>query len=216
MARIPNRNQFAVTRPGWEAIRQTLYDFVPYVAAGHTTLSFFAVPQGQGTSWAGGGTKSLSDTNMTLAGQLPQGQEFLVQSIEIIAMASVTNPSTAAAVATLATIVNDQFIIRRGGNLTFTVLNKVYCQEAPLLRFPPKTNFTIEGGATSQAAVADNVLRFLNANAVGRPYLMEPPVKLASGMNFNITLNWPEGVQAVTNVHRIGIVLDGILYRQSQ
>lgn len=215
MARIPNRNQYAVTRPGWEAIRQTLYDFQPYAAAGHTSLNFFAVPQGQGTSWAGGGTKNLSDTNMTLAGQLPAGQEFLVQSIEIH-LISTANPSLAAAVATLATIVNDQFIVRRGGNLTFTVLNKVYCQEAPLMRFPPKTNFGIEGGATSQAAVADNVLRYLNATATGRPYLMEPPVKLASSQNFGITLNWPEGVQAITTIHRIGIVLDGILYRQSQ
>lgn len=215
MARIPNRNQFAVTRPGWEAIRQTLYDFQSYAAAGHTTINFFAVPQGQGTSWAGGGTKNLSDTNMTLAGQLPAGQEFLVQSIELVAI-STANPSVSAAVATLATIVNDQFIIRRGGNLNFTVLNKVYCQEAPLMRFPPKTGFNIEGGATSQAAAADMVLRFLNANATGRPYLLEPPVKLASGMNFSVSLNWPEGVQAITTIHRIGIVLDGILYRQSQ
>jgi hypothetical protein len=50
---------------------------------------------------------------------------------------------------------------------------------------------------------------------MGRPYLINP-VLLTSNQNFSVTLNWPEGPQAVTNPARVGIILDGILYRRSQ
>lgn len=220
MRTVPNKNQLSrynVNRNGWEAIRQSLYDFTTYAAAGQTQLTFFALPVGQGS-------KTLSDTNMTLAGQLPANQEFLVNSIEIYFRTITPGPSAATqdaavAVPALATAINDSYLISRTGNLTFTIGSKSYLQEAPLGRFPPKVNFKVNAAlALATTVAADSIeSRIAVANWEGRPYLLSPvDLRLVSTQNFNVTLNWPEGLQSITNAARIGVVLDGILYRRSQ
>lgn len=220
MKRIPNRanlRRYNVNREGWEAIRQSLYDFTTYAAAGQTQLSFFALPVGQGG-------KTLSDTNMQLAGQLPANQEFLINSIEIYFRTTTPAPSAstvdaAVAAPALATQVNDSYLVSRTGNLTLTIGSKPYLQEAPLGRFPPKTNFEIDAATALATTVAADSIesRIALGRWTGRPYLLSPAdLRLVSTQNFSVTLNWPEGVQAITNAARIGVVLDGILYRRSQ
>lgn len=220
MRTIPNKAQLAnynVNRPGWEAIRQSLYDFTTYAAAGQTQLTFFALPVGQGG-------KTLSDTNMTLAGQLPANQEFLVNSIELYFRTITPAPSAstvdaAVAAPALATQVNDSYLVSRTGNLTFTIGSKPYLQEAPLGRFPPKTDFELDAAVALATTVAADSIesRVAIGRWKGRPYILSPAdLRLISTQNFNVTLNWPEGVQAITNNARIGVVLDGILYRRSQ
>lgn len=219
MKSVPTRAQlqrYNVARPGFEAIRQTLYDFQAYAAAGHTQLTFFQLPIGQSG-------KTVSDTNMQLAGQLPAGVEFLVQSIEVLFFPTVpavaaANPAAFGAGA-VAAQVNDAYIVYRTGNLVFNILQKEYLKEAPIGRFPPKTYFCIDSPALSDAstAAANQQSRIAYARAGGRPYLLSPAdIKLDSNMNFNVQLNWPEGAQAIANPGRIGVVLDGILYRKSQ
>lgn len=225
MRNVPNRAEalkYSVNREGWEAIRQSVYDFQQYPAAGATQLSFFNLPIGQGTSYAGGGTKSLSDTNMTLAGQFPANQEFLIQSIEVHFYP--TTPTVAAAMpaafgAQAASVqVNDQYIFRRSGNLVLVIGSKPYLQEAPLMRFPSKTHFEINAAlADVSTAGASFQSRIAFSEANGRPYLLSPvDLLLPQNQNFGVTLNWPEGAQAITNPGRVGVVLDGILYRKSQ
>lgn len=220
MKSIPNRanlRRYNVNREGWEAIRQSLYDFTTYAAAGQTQLSFFALPVGQGG-------KTLSDTNMQLAGQLPANQEFLINSIEIYFRTTTPAPSAstvdaAVAAPALATQVNDSYLVSRTGNLTLTIGSKPYLQEAPLGRFPPKTNFEIDAATALATTVAADSIesRIALGRWTGRPYLLSPAdLRLVSTQNFSVTLNWPEGVQAITNAARIGVVLDGILYRRSQ
>lgn len=218
MRNVPNRsqlNRFNVNRNGWEAVRQSLYDFTAYAAAGQTQLTFFALPVGQSS-------KTLSDTNMSLAGQLPANQEFLVQSIEVLFLPTVpavaaANPSAFGAQA-VAAGVNDAYIVSRTGNLTFTIGSKPYLQEAPLGRFPAKTGLEVRAAlADVSTAGANFQSRIAFARAVGRPYLLSPAdLRLTSTQNFSVTLNWPEGVQAITNAGRIGVILDGVLYRRSQ
>jgi hypothetical protein len=217
MKQIPSRAGLArynVNRPGWEAVRQSLYDFTAYAAAGHTTLNFFATPNGQGG-------KTLSDTNMTLAGQLPAAQEFLVNSIEVLFFPTVPvvaadNPAAYGAGA-LANIVNDAYEVARTGNLVFTIGSKPYLTEAPLGRFPAKTHFQVDAALSQAGEVADKQGRIAYAYAAGRPYLLSPAdLRLTSSQNFSISLNWPEGVTAIVNPGRIGVILDGILYRRSQ
>lgn len=215
---VPTRAELAryqVNRPGWEAIRQSLYDFQAYAAAGQTQLSFFQAPVGQSG-------KTLSDTNMTLAGQLPANQEFLVQSIEVFF--SPTTPSVAAQMPAAqgakvaALLVNDAYIVGRSGNLNFTVGSKPYLQEAPLGRFPQKARFEVDAAlADTSTAAADSQARIAFGAWEGRPYLLSPAeILLVSNQNFVVTLAWPEGAQAITNPARIGVILDGILYRRSQ
>ena len=215
---VPSRaelSKYSVNRPGWEVIKQSLYDYQAYAAAGQTQLTFFALPVGQGG-------KTLSDTNMSLAGQLPANQEFLVQSIEVMFWPTVpavaaANPSAFGAQA-VAAGVNDAAVVARTGNLTFTIGSKPYLQEAPLGRFPPKTHLQINAALSDVSTAAGNLQsRIAYAYSVGRPYLITPvDLNLVSTQNFQVTLNWPEGVQAITNPGRIGIILDGLLYRRSQ
>lgn len=236
---IPNMevlSQYVVNREGWEGIRQSLYDYMLYPAAGLSQASFFALPQGQGTTVQGVGvagatTKTLSDTNMTLAGQLPAQQNFLVQSIEVMfypnvyhVTNAVGNPATRAvtSAATLApSIVNDEYIFRKSGNLVFTIGSKAYLQEAPMGRFPPKTNYGVQGafaGWSAATAPVDTMsVGALFPQSTGRPYMLHPAsLLLNSNQNFSITLNWPEGLQAITYPAKVGVVLDGFLYRRSQ
>lgn len=215
---VPTRAQlskYSVNRPGWEAIKQSLYDYQAYAAAGQTNLTFFALPVGQSS-------KTLSDTNMTLAGQLPKNQEFLIQSIEVFF--SPTTPTVAAQMPAafgaqaIAQIINDSYIVGRAGNLTLTIGSKPYLQEAPLGRFPQKAAFTVDGAlADVTTAGASLQSRLAFGQWRGRPYLLDPaPLLLPENQNFSVSLAWPEGVQAITNPGRIGVILDGILYRRSQ
>lgn len=215
---VPTRAQlgkFQVYREGWEAIRQSLYDFTAYAAAGQTQLTFFQAP-------VGAAGRTLSDTNMTLAGQLPRNQEFLVQSIEVFF--SPTTPTVVAQMPSVfgaqavAALVNDAYIVGRSGNLALQVGSKPYLQEAPLGRFPQKAHFITEGSASdSTTAGATQGFRTNFGYWCGRPYLLSPAeILLPENANFSITLSWPEGVQAIANPARIGVILDGILYRRSQ
>lgn len=217
MKNVPSRAQlsrYQVKREGYEAIRQSLYDYQALAATAVTQLTYFALPIGQSS-------KTLSDTNMTLAGQLPAGVEFLVQSIEVHFEANRTGtaanlPSAIGADAVMNRI-NDSFIFYNSGNLVFSVLQKDYLQEAPLLRFPPKTRMEINGAVSNAGEVADATQRLGNAYAAGRPYLLSPvDILLNSSMNFAVTLSWPEGARTYTDIARVGVVLDGIMYRKSQ
>lgn len=212
---LSDLQRYAVNRDGWEAVRQTLYDYQAYAAAGQSQLSFFQVPVGQSS-------KTLSDTNMTNAGILPANQAFLVESIEVqffptVPAVAASNPSSFGAPA-LAALVNDSYLVSRTGNLVLTIGSKPYLSEAPLGKFPPKTHFQVHGAQSdSTTAGAAQATRTVFGFWAGRPYLVSPvKLLLIATQNFSVTLNWPEGVQAITNPARIGVVLDGILYRKSQ
>jgi len=221
---IPTRAQldaYNVNREGWEAITNSLYDSAAYAAAGVTQLSFFNLPVGQGTGF-GGGTKTLSDTNMTLAGQMPANQEFLIKSIEV--QFQPTTPTVAAAMpasldaaATAAqVIINDAYIFYRSGNLNLNIGAKSYCQEAPLMKFPPKAYFDLHSALAASTTADTKALKTGFATARGRPFLMQAPLRLVSNQNFGVTLNWPEGLQAIANPARVFVILDGVFYRRSQ
>lgn len=208
-------SRYSVFREGYEVVKQSLYDFQTYPAAGTSQLTFFALPIGQSG-------KTRSDTNMTLAGQIPANQEFLITSIEVLFFPS--TPTVAAQMPAaygapaVASIVNDAYIVGRSGNLELVIGSKPYLQEAPIGRFPPKTRFE------PRAALADTTTAGVNQQSrvaysywIGRPYLLDPaPILLTQNSNFVVTLNWPEGPQPISNPARIGVVLDGYLYRRSQ
>lgn len=215
---VPTRaelSRYSVNRPGWEAIKQSLYDYQAYAAAGQAQLTFFSLP-------VGANGRTLTDTNMTLAGQLPKNQEFLITSVEVFF--SPTTPTVAAAMpaafgaGAVAVLVNDSYIVGRSGNLNLTIGAKPYLQEAPLGRFPQKAYFHVDAALADATTAAANLQsRVAYGQWSGRPYLLDPaPLLLPENQNFSVSLNWPEGVQAISNPGRIGVILDGILYRRSQ
>lgn len=232
---IPSAADFnarRVTNPGQsEVYRQRLYDYNLYPAAGISQLGFFTLPIGQGVTSALGGTvgstKTRSDTNMELAGQLPSGKSFLAESIEVlftpgsVATANTYTPaamSAFSAVIAAATFksVDDVNQIYQSGLLEFTVLSKVYLSETPLLAFPPKAHFEIDAAVATNSATTASAGVTL-AKATGRPYYLRPEISIQPAVNFDVTIKWPAAVATPTGFNgRLGVILDGYFMRASQ
>lgn len=218
---IGELKQYAVNNPGeYEITRQTLYDTLTYDAAGQSVLTFFQDPIGQNS-------KTKSDTNMEAAGQLPQPKNFIIESIEIIiypGVLPVNVSNTAATDAVVSNFQNDIYSIMKQGNLDLFIGSKSYLTEAPIGKFPPKANKMDSAlGAAfqmKQAVAADESGQIVGdyGQMCGRPYFIDPSITLIPTQNFNITLNWPEGVQALPSGQdaRIQVCMDGLLYRWSQ
>jgi hypothetical protein len=219
---IPNLSElqsYAVNRKGqYEGIRQTLYDYQTYAAAGQTSLSFFQVPLGQGG-------KTQADTNIEVAGSLPQPKHFLVESIEIRfwpGVLPVNSQTGALATQAAPNLVNDVYTFSKSGSLNFFIGSKTYLEEAPVGRFPPKTKVEAHfamSQTVNQAAPADqeNQLTADLAYMCGRPYFINPATLLIPTQNFKVSLAWPAAVALPSGEDaRIGVILDGVLYRQSQ
>lgn len=201
--------RFDVNRPGAvEAIFQPLYDFQAYAAAGQTQLTFFQDPQGSNS-------KTLADTNMESAGQLPAPKEMLVTGIELVFWSGVTPGIHGAQVA--ADYWNDVHAVMKSGWLNFFIGSKSYLTDAPVGKFP--ASFRLGGVADSSdstTAAADSQTLTQYATFSSRPYEITP-VRLPSNQNFNVTLNWPSAVALPSAVAgRIGVMLQGFQYRLSQ
>lgn len=209
---VPNLQklqQFAVNRQGqYEVVRQTLYDRVTYPTAGATSFLFFQNPKGSGG-------RTAADTNIEVAGSLPQPKWFLVESIEIHLFPGVSIGISGAALAE-SEFSNDVYSVLTGkGFLNFFIGSKTYVEEAPLIRFPPKTRLYAESAYAT--TVAASQLSYDYAAACGRPYFIDPEVLLIPNQNFNVSLNFPTAIATPSGADAaIEVVLDGILYRQSQ
>lgn len=205
---------YSVQRPGYEAIRQSLYDFQTYAAAGQTSLNFFQVPQGQSS-------KTIADTNMEVAGSLPQGKQFLVTGISIDFFPGVL-PGTHVTTIAETEFTNDVYTLAKSGSLDFFITSKSYLQEAPLAKFPSRNRLAVDAGHAlhyTQAAAADAEEQVSTdyASMAGRPYAVDPGILLVSNTNFSVKLEWPSVVALPSGQNgRIGVNLHGILYRKIQ
>jgi hypothetical protein len=225
-------NSFRVTNPGQsEVIRQRLYDYNLYPTAGAQQINFFSQPIGQGLTSAVGAVagqpKTKLDTNIVLANTLPSGQQYLIESIEVLFMpGSVATANTytpaalasflAATAATVAGPVNDVNTVYQSGVLELNILSKTYLQETPLLAFPPKAHFELDAASSSTSATMGVLVHQL-AKAAGRPYFLEPPISLQPATNFGVSVTWPAAVATGSGFNgRIGVILDGYFERASQ
>jgi len=234
---IPSLKDFQdyqVNRQGEaEVIRQSLYDYQVYATAGATILNFFQNPQGAGKTSSTGATaaapKTIHDTNMELAGQLPNPKGFLMESIEVdFHPGSVSTTDTftlqvpysfllaAAQTFIPGVAANDVNAVYIGGELQFFIGSKPYLDEAPLKRFPPKAHFVLDSSIASNSGSLGEV-GVVSLKAGGRPYFMQPPVSIMATQNFKVSLNWPAVVATPSGFNgRIGVILDGYIFRNSQ
>lgn len=236
MNRIPTAEDFQrsrVTNPNQsEVVRQRLYDFQLYPAAGVSQFSFFSQPQGQGVTTAIGGVvgspKTLWDTNQEMPNTLPSGKAFMVESIEVlfypgsVSTANTYTPATPGQFnATASAMVsawqsNDVNAVYQSGMLEFNVLSKNYLRETPLMAFPPKSRLTVDAVTASNSATTGQVV-ISAARAEGRPYYVEPTISLQPAVNFEVLIKFPAAVALPSGFNgRLGVVLDGYLMRASQ
>ena len=203
-----NRN--SVNRAGEaEVVRQSLYDFQTYPAAGQTQMIFFQVPQGQ----AG---KTKFDTNMEVAGSLPAPKRFIIETIEIEFFPG--GLPSAFGAPTALNNVNDVYTFSQNGFLDLFIGSKSYLTEAPLGRFPSSNRMAVNAAfADASTAAANLQSRSGYASLAGAPYRLEPNIALVATQNFSVSLNWPTAIALPSTVNaRVGVVMKGLLYRNSQ
>lgn len=205
------RQRYNVNKPGsTEGLRQSLYHFQTYAAAGQTSLRFF-----QSAIGAGGITRG--DTNMLQSGSLPNPQSFLLNSIQLYFFPGV-NPSNDAA-ASQNEFTNDVWQVYSGLSwLELTIGSKTYQSEAPLMKFPPQNRLSVAAAIADTTTAAGNRVTSTNyAAASGPVYKVQGEMWIPPTQNFDVTIYWPTAVALPSTVAgRIGVVLDGVLYRSVQ
>lgn len=188
-----------------EAIWQPFYDYQAYPSAGSTSQIFFQVPNGQGA-------KTFADTNMVLPGQFPAPTAFLCTAVMVFFDPGAADSATSTT-AVAQTNINDVIALANSGFLELTIGSKVYLRDAPLGKFAP--NFTVNGfTALLGSTTAPALIQTGFARAAGRYYEITPFL-IPQSQNFNVSLYWPVAVTTSTT-GRIGVILDGFYYRQSQ
>jgi len=208
---LTDLQKYNVNRAGqMEVVRQSLYDFQTYTGvSGHTQLTFFQVPQGQGG-------KTKYDTNMEVAGSLPNPKNFFVTSIEILFYPGSLIDTFTVAAAALPQQADDVYTFSKSGWLDFFIGSKSYLIEAPLGVFPSKNRLNIDSALASNSATVGE-LKSEYAAMAGQPFILDPGILLVPTQNFNVTLNWPTAVPMPSTVDaRVGVRLNGYLYRNSQ
>ncbi len=206
-----------------DVIWQPLYDYQAYTgASGHTQLTFFSVPLGQGTTSAPGatGVKTLADTNLVTASALPTNNEFYCTGIELFFMPGIQPGRGSVALADVGEYVDDLWTIAKAGWLNFKIQDRNYVKDGPLGLFPETTRMGLSAaiGLTfdSDETGTEVVEEVAYAALSGEPYQITP-VYIVSNQSFQVQLNWsaaqvlPSGQNA-----RIGVRLNGYQIRNAQ
>ena len=229
----PDLDTFAKNAVGirgkMEILRQPIWDVNIYPTAGVLQLLFFQQPPGQGQSAqpiAAAAAKSSLDTSMDQPGVLASPMAFWVDGIELLVQAGnvatanlyATAPATVFAAANAATVQtgeNDEKLILNSGNVVFSIMQKVYYTEGPLLRFPPRAIMRLDTSQSTNSATVGIVAKSMLWNA-GKPLVLDPGFGIATQTNFKLVINWTALVPTAANNARIWATLNGWLFRAAQ
>lgn len=226
---VQDLNRYMVQNPGaLQVTHQPLYDTVLYPAVGANQLTFFTQPVGQGQTVAPGALvntpKTLSDTNMQVAGVLPRFQSFLISSVELIflpgSVATATlfandNPAefNVAAAVTAVNSVNDSYAFYNSGNFQFDVTGTNLLQLAPLRMLPPKTLMNIDAAFASNSATVGTLSAAL-LKMSGQAFMLDPAITLAENASFVARLNWSNLIAMPSGFNgSVKLILDGYQVR---
>jgi hypothetical protein len=204
-----------------------IYDAQAYPSAGSTQLTFYALPQGQGTSSAPGAgavAKTVFDTNIITNNQLSLGNEFYQIGFEMLFFPGVNNststtasfgiePTTAAGINNF---INDIYNVGNGGIVVETVgTDRKYIQDGPLNLFPPATRLagltSVGSGSTSTTVV--NMTEY--GVWSGEPYTLVP-IYIQSTQQFTLVVSFAAAIPTPSAViGRIIARMRGYLIRQA-
>lgn len=189
-------------------LRQPLYDTVTVdAAAGVQNLSLFTEK----------GTKFK--TNMNLQGQLPNGQDFLAEQLQLYFISGVVNtPAAVAGALTRAQYLNDVAAFYNGGYAEINILSQTWLTIAPLMMAPPANRLTgaVAVSMVDSDAAAGSIAETTIASAGGDVYELNG-LWLPSNTNFEVTVNLnlvaglPSGVDGT-----LIAILNGVMYRNVQ
>lgn len=176
------------------AIWQPLYDYQTKTAAATSQQTFFQTPIGQNN-------KTIADTNMISAGQLPLGNRFSITGIqvELYPLMDITG-------AALSEWANDIQAFYNSGALVLTIGNKDFATQAPLNKFPPVNRLVVDSSSGTTA------VNSTYAAAIGREYATND-MYIESNQSFSVSLS---SLSAISADARVGVTLNGWLYRDVQ
>jgi hypothetical protein len=211
-----------------DVIWNPLYDSISYPSAGQLLFSFYANPQGQGTSstpGAGAVAKSIYDTNLQIGNQLTAGNEFYMIGSESLFFPGVSNAALPSTVlpgrvnlpTTVGYFVNDVFSVGVGGIKTLTVgTDRKYIQDGPLNLFPPATRLAMVAALAEVSATGTGAgIEVTYAAWSGETYTVVP-IYLQSNQNWTLTVQFAALIP--TPSLQIGRLMDrmrGYLVRQA-
>jgi hypothetical protein len=204
-----------------------IYDAQAYPSAGATQFTFYALPQGQGTSSAPGAgavAKTVFDTNIITNNQLSLGNEFYQIGFEMLFFPGVNNststtasfgiePTTAVGINNF---INDIYNVGNGGIVVEAVgTDRKYIQDGPLNLFPPATRLagftSVASGSTSTTVV--NMTEY--AAWSGEPYTLVP-IYIQSTQQFTLVLSFAAAIPTPSAViGRLISRMRGYLIRQA-
>lgn len=220
--RVVNKRSLRGARsqlPGKDETYAPLYDSATYTSASTTLMSFFVTPKGQGTTTAPGaaGPKSLADTNLQVAGQLPRGNLLLCTGIEFHIFPGVNPGRGGVADATAGHFVNDMYLLLKAGVVQFTVSNRNYIEDGPLINFPPLNRLVgFSGSATNTTAAASLYSEIGYAAAGGQSYALVP-ILLSPNQAFSVSVTFPAAVTTASGTNaRVFCRLRGRFVRDVQ
>ena len=209
-----------VTVPNMQdAIYAPLYDSATYLAAGQLSLTFFALPIGQGTTSAPGasGAKTEADTNLTNAGLLPKGNRFYCTGLEFQFYPGSNPGRGAAADSTAGFNWNDVYAVAKSGWVRFRIQNRDYILDGPLLNFPPVTRLAGAASVTSTLTAGASTMGQIDyASFAGMPYNIVPTF-IEANQAFTVQVFWPALVALPSAAAgRLFVRLRGRLIRDAQ
>ena len=185
-----------------DVIVEPRYDTNTILAAGTLQLSYFSVPFGQGATNFGAATvaKTLADTNMELAGQLPAGYNFVILGFRVQPAFKLTQA--------------DASLFSAGAWFTFTIGSKPYLR-VPVDTIPAGMGPAGNAGSAATALASHGWPALSNAFTIGRK-----PLELQQTQNFGVLLNWTTIQPVTTTVNGqaaaglpVRVYLDGFLKR---
>jgi len=179
-----------------ETIWNPIYDYKALGATAVTSAVFFQDP-------IGALGKTLADTNMVSAGNLPKGQAFLVTGVQVECL-----PAAAISGTTTSKFADDVYTFYKNGVLVFTVGSKEYVRQGNLMKFAPRNYLSVFGATT----VATD--RYVYAAADGKEFQIVD-LLLESSMNFNVELRSIPQLPSTADA-RVGVTLNGYLFRNAQ
>lgn len=206
-----NPQSYGVNVPNlMEAITQPLYSYQSYPAAGSANPFVFFQSQPIGTITA-------EDTNMQLAGQLPNPQSFLVQGIGIDLLGGLAAARFGAQSAN--SLLNDFWAVMRRGVLVLSIGSKDYLQTGPLLQLPVRSHINGVAAVADATTAGANLQTMVTVGYSDGPVFNPRPLLIPPSQNFKVTISFPAGAVALPSADaaaRIGVQLYGTLYRPAQ
>jgi len=133
----------------------------------------------------GQGGKTLAQTDMTAAGQLPNPQRFTIHSICVL----IANN----------TIPGDMYNLTQNVTLSLNVQTKPFAY-GPLITFPAARGWQTFGAASGDAAALTLIYATSNGSVDPRAaYLLDAPITIEQGEQFSVTLANQSGFSLSAN-----------------